>query len=163
MYHLMRKIQDMFLTSIKIFWWRPFSKFQLKPLQESLDLSSDEEISSDSEISELSSDTSDVSSTDSDTSDAFIGGKKEKIKRRVKKSRVGKNGTIEDYSSDESSGTSVYDEISVYSSSQVKLRSQKVGRFDKLPGWARSHFIVIRGSVSLSCGTTSHPSCFSES
>ena len=119
MYHLMRKIQDMFLTSIKIFWWRPFSKFQLKPLQESLDLSSDEEISSDSEISELSSDTSDVSSTDSDTSDAFIGGKKEKIKRRVKKSRDGKNGTIEDYSSDESSGTSVYDEISVYSSSQV--------------------------------------------
>ena len=39
----------------------------------------------------------------------------------------------------------------------------KAGRFQKLLDFARSHYIVTRGSVSLSCATTPHPSCFSKS
>ena len=39
-------------------------------------------------------------------------------------------------------------------------RSKKAGRFEKLLGFARSPSIVIRGSVSLSCATIPHPSCF---
>ena len=46
---------------------------------------------------------------------------------------------------------------------QLLLGSEKAGRFEKLLGFARSHFIVTRGSVSLSCATTPHPSCFSKS
>ena len=43
------------------------------------------------------------------------------------------------------------------------LRSKKAGRFEKLLGFARSHSIVTRGSVNLSCANTWHPSCFSKS
>ena len=45
----------------------------------------------------------------------------------------------------------------------ISSRSKKAGRFKKLLGSARSHFIVTRGSVSLSCATTLHPSRFSKS
>ena len=45
--------------------------------------------------------------------------------------------------------------------SHVPLLSKKTGRFEKLLGFARSHSIVIRGSVSLLCAITPHPSCFS--
>ena len=45
----------------------------------------------------------------------------------------------------------------------VPLRSKKGGRFEKLVGFARSHSIVTRGSVSLSCATTPHPTCLSKS
>ena len=45
----------------------------------------------------------------------------------------------------------------------LALRSKKAGRFEKLLGFARSHSIVTRGSVSLSCATTPHSSCFSKS
>ena len=45
----------------------------------------------------------------------------------------------------------------------LPLRSKKAGRFEKLLGFGRSHFIAARGSVSLSCATTPHSSCFSES
>ena len=45
---------------------------------------------------------------------------------------------------------------------KLPLRSKKAGRFEKLHGFARSHFIVTRGSVSLSCATTPHPSYFSK-
>ena len=45
----------------------------------------------------------------------------------------------------------------------VRLRSKKAGRFEKLLGFARSYSIVTRGSVSLSCATTPHPSRFSKS
>ena len=36
----------------------------------------------------------------------------------------------------------------------IPLRSKKAGRFAKLLGFARSHSIVTRGSVSLSCAST---------
>ena len=39
---------------------------------------------------------------------------------------------------------------------QVSLRSEKAGRIEKLLGFARSHSITTRCSVSLSCATTSH-------
>ena len=42
-------------------------------------------------------------------------------------------------------------------------RTKNAGRFEKLLGFARSHFIATRGSVSLLCATTPHPSCFSKS
>ena len=42
------------------------------------------------------------------------------------------------------------------------LRSEKTGKFEKLLGFARSHSIVTRDSVSLSCATTPHASCFSK-
>ena len=45
----------------------------------------------------------------------------------------------------------------------VPFRSKKAGRFEKLLGFARSHSLVTRGSVSLSCASTPHPSCFSKS
>ena len=45
----------------------------------------------------------------------------------------------------------------------LALRSKKAGRFKILLGFARSHSIVTRGSVSLSCATTPHPSYFSKS
>ena len=45
----------------------------------------------------------------------------------------------------------------------LPLRSEKAGRFYKLFSFARSDSIVTRGSVSLSCVTTSHTSCFSKS
>ena len=45
----------------------------------------------------------------------------------------------------------------------LPLKCKKAGRFMKLLGIARSHFIVTRGLVSLSCATTPHPSCFSKS
>ena len=45
----------------------------------------------------------------------------------------------------------------------IPLTSKKAGRFEKLLGFARSHSIVTRGSMSLSCATTPHPSCFSKS
>ena len=32
---------------------------------------------------------------------------------------------------------------------EVRLKSQKAGRFEKLLSFVRSHFIVTRGSVSL--------------
>ena len=44
----------------------------------------------------------------------------------------------------------------------VRLRSKKAGRFEKLLGFARSYSIVTRGSVSLSCATSTHSSCFSK-
>ena len=44
----------------------------------------------------------------------------------------------------------------------LPISSKKAGRFEKLLGLARSHSIVTRGSVSLSCATTLHPSCFSK-
>ena len=46
---------------------------------------------------------------------------------------------------------------------QLPLRSKKAERFEKLLRFDRSHYIVTRGSVSLSCATTPHPSCFSKS
>ena len=45
----------------------------------------------------------------------------------------------------------------------LPLRCKKAGRLEKLLGFARSHPIVTPGSVSLSCATTLHPSCFSKS
>ena len=45
----------------------------------------------------------------------------------------------------------------------LPLRFKKAGRFEKLLCFARSHFIVTCGSVSLSCATTPHPSYFSKS
>ena len=39
----------------------------------------------------------------------------------------------------------------------------KTGRFEKLLGFARSHFIVTCGSVSLSCATKPYPSRFYKS
>ena len=45
----------------------------------------------------------------------------------------------------------------------LQLRSKNAGRFEKLLGVARSQSIVTHGSVSLSCATTPHPSCFSKS
>ena len=45
----------------------------------------------------------------------------------------------------------------------VPLKSKKAGRFEILLGFARSHSIVTRGSVSLSCATKPHPSCFFKS
>ena len=45
----------------------------------------------------------------------------------------------------------------------LPLSSTKAGRFEKLLGFARSHSIVTRGSVSLLCTTSPHPSCFSKS
>ena len=45
----------------------------------------------------------------------------------------------------------------------LPIRSKKAGNFEKLLGFARSHSIVTRGSVSLSCATTPHISCFSNS
>ena len=45
----------------------------------------------------------------------------------------------------------------------LPLRSKKAGRFEKLLGFARSHYTVTRGSVILSCATTPHPSRFSKS
>ena len=47
--------------------------------------------------------------------------------------------------------------------SLLPLWSTKAGRFEKLLGFARSPSIVTRGSISLSCATTPHPSCFSKS
>ena len=40
------------------------------------------------------------------------------------------------------------------------FRSKKTGRFEKLLGFSRSHLIVTRGSVSLSCASAPHPSRF---
>ena len=45
----------------------------------------------------------------------------------------------------------------------LPLRSKNAGIFEKLIGFARSHFIVTRGAVSLPCATRLHPSCFSKS
>ena len=45
----------------------------------------------------------------------------------------------------------------------LPLRSEKADRYETLLGFARSHLIVKRGSVSLSCASTPHPSCFSKS
>ena len=45
----------------------------------------------------------------------------------------------------------------------MQLRSKKAGRFEKLLGFAKSHSIVTRGSVNLSCATTQYTSCFSKS
>ena len=39
----------------------------------------------------------------------------------------------------------------------LPLRSKKAGIFEKLLGIARSHFIVTRGPVSLSCATQPFP------
>ena len=46
---------------------------------------------------------------------------------------------------------------------RLPLRSKKAGRLEKLPGFARSPSIVTRASVSLSSGTTPHPSYLSKS
>ena len=46
---------------------------------------------------------------------------------------------------------------------RIPLISKKAGRFEKLLGFARSHSIVTRGSVSLSCATRLHPSRVSKS
>ena len=46
---------------------------------------------------------------------------------------------------------------------KIPFRSEKAGRFEKLLGFARSHSIVTRGSVRLSCATTPHPACLSKS
>ena len=43
------------------------------------------------------------------------------------------------------------------------FRSKEAGRFEKLLDFARSHFILTRDLVSLSCATTQHPFCFSKS
>ena len=40
------------------------------------------------------------------------------------------------------------------------LRSKKTGRYEELFGFARSHSIVTRDSVSRSRATTPDPSCF---
>ena len=53
--------------------------------------------------------------------------------------------------------------ISGFLNYNLPLRSKKAGRFDKLLCFARSHFVVTGGSVSLSCATRLHPSCFSKS
>ena len=45
----------------------------------------------------------------------------------------------------------------------VPLRSEKAGMFEKLLGFARSHFIVALGPVSVSCATTPQPTCFFKS
>ena len=45
----------------------------------------------------------------------------------------------------------------------VPLRSKKAERFEKLLGFAWSHSIETRSSVSLSCAITPHPSSFSKS
>ena len=45
----------------------------------------------------------------------------------------------------------------------IPLRFLKAGRFEEILGFARSHFIVTSGLVSLSCATTPHPSSFSKS
>ena len=45
----------------------------------------------------------------------------------------------------------------------VPLRSKKAGRFEIILDFARSHSIVPHGSVSFSCASTPHLSCFSES
>ena len=50
---------------------------------------------------------------------------------------------------------------STFSNLNVPWRSKKAGRFGKLLAFARSHSIVTRGSVSVSCATTPHASCFS--
>ena len=39
--------------------------------------------------------------------------------------------------------------------------TRQAGRLEEVLGFARSHFIVTRGSVSHSCATTQHPSRFS--
>ena len=52
---------------------------------------------------------------------------------------------------------------SQHSLGKLPFRSEKAGRCEKLLGFARSHSIVTRGSVSLSCATTPHPCCFSKS
>ena len=44
----------------------------------------------------------------------------------------------------------------------ISFKSRKAGRYEKLLGFARSHSFVTRGSVSLSCATSSHSSCFSK-
>ena len=41
----------------------------------------------------------------------------------------------------------------------LPLKSRKPGRFKKLLDFARSHFIMTRGLVSLSRATAPHPSC----
>ena len=43
------------------------------------------------------------------------------------------------------------------------LRSKNAGKFEKLLGFAGSHSIVTRGSVSLSCPTSPHFFCFTKS
>ena len=43
------------------------------------------------------------------------------------------------------------------------IRNWKTGRFEKLLGFATSHSILTRGSVSLSRATTPNPYCFSKS
>ena len=45
----------------------------------------------------------------------------------------------------------------------IPLGSRKAGRSETLFRFANSHSIVTRGSVSLSCATTPHPSCFYKS
>ena len=45
---------------------------------------------------------------------------------------------------------------------ELPLRSEKSGRFERILGFARSHSIVTRGSVSLSYATTTHLTCFSK-
>ena len=45
----------------------------------------------------------------------------------------------------------------------LSLRSKKARRNEKLLGFAISHSIVARDSVSLSCATTPYPSCFTKS
>ena len=47
--------------------------------------------------------------------------------------------------------------IKITGHSNAPLRSKKAGRFAKLLGFARSYSIVTRGSVSLSCAATPHP------
>ena len=45
----------------------------------------------------------------------------------------------------------------------VTIKILKSREIEILLGITWSHFIVTRGSVSRSCATTPHPSCFSKS
>ena len=46
---------------------------------------------------------------------------------------------------------------------QVSAQAKKAGIFEKLLDFSGKHSIVTHGSVSLSCATSPHPSCFSKS
>ena len=46
---------------------------------------------------------------------------------------------------------------------RITIKIWKSREIGETPFFARSHCIVTRGSVSLLCATTPHPSCFSKS
>ena len=54
----------------------------------------------------------------------------------------------------------IYIKVRIYN---IPLGFKKVGRFEKLLGFAVSPLSVTRASVSISYATTPYPSCFSKS